>query len=171
MSDQTVRPGGQADVTGALRTAVDRAGEGGGLVTLPAGEFCWSDHIAVPSGVTIRGSGRGATTLRRIDGGYFSLNSFTSGESSPVDVISLRATGQCSIRDVVIRSADADPVRTGVRIETSGPLARTTLDTVSGVFGRAPSVALVEIVEAGALTVRDMHANLGATIADTWCAD
>ena len=54
---------GVTDDTTALQAALTAAGNGPDLVLLPRGTFRITNRLSIPSGVTLRGMGRGATTL------------------------------------------------------------------------------------------------------------
>jgi hypothetical protein len=48
--------GDTRDDTGALQAALDKAGEQGGIVTLPRGRYTLSGMLTIPPGVTLRGA-------------------------------------------------------------------------------------------------------------------
>src|SRR5262249_55817822 len=50
--------------TGGIQEAIDSLSNGGGLVTIPPGEYTLRQSIRVPAGLTLQGAG-GSTILRR----------------------------------------------------------------------------------------------------------
>lgn len=56
VQDFGVRGDGHSDDTAALQSALDAAGQaGGGVVSLPTGQFRIDGHLTIPSGVTLQG--------------------------------------------------------------------------------------------------------------------
>jgi hypothetical protein len=96
---------------------------------------------------------------------YCSLNAFAAGNTVATDVITNNCAGQCSLLNIEIASnAVSAMVRSGIRNNTTGANAYTTIDGVVGIFGQAPTVGLIEVASAGGLEVDHINTNNGTLI-------
>lgn len=96
---------------------------------------------------------------------YISCNNFAAGSSTATDIIVNNSAGQVSITHVEIATnAVAAMVRAAYRNNTTGADAYTVVDGFVGIFGQAPTVAMIEVVNAGGLEVDHIDTNNGTLI-------
>jgi hypothetical protein len=108
---------GKTDDTAAFQSALDAAGNaGGGTVYAPAGNYFFAGHLAVPRGVTLKGSWesvpshdgiRYAKGLKPTDGGTTFLVTENEGKEDGAPFISLGS--DCTLKGVVIYYPKQDP--------------------------------------------------------------
>lgn len=81
---------GKSDCTAAFQTALDKAGERGGIVEVPAGHYRFASHLRVPSGVTLQGTWQGPPSREK---GSVLLVTEGAGDESGPPFITLEGAG------------------------------------------------------------------------------
>ncbi|CEK16993.1 endopolygalacturonase [Chthonomonas calidirosea] len=114
-----VRGDGHHDDTDALQKALDAAGKvGGGIVSLPAGQYRINGHLSIPGGVTLQGTFRAAPCARHdpYPQLYGTVLLAYAGRGKPNDPPFIRLAGQmAALAGVIItypewKQTDVPPV-------------------------------------------------------------
>lgn len=128
------------DDTAALRDALEAAaGDGGGVVSLPAGTFIVSERLRIENGVVLQGAGSDVTTLSvpvsltdvygndGLDGGGTSSYSFSGaflevrGDTDGDSIATVTAAAMRGTTTVTVSSSDGLEVGQWIRITQTDP--------------------------------------------------
>lgn len=101
---------GIADDTAAINLALTAAGVSGGTVYFPSGTYLISNMLQVPSGVTILGAGKGASTIRMKSGSWSSVAQVGSING----LGALITKGNTTATNITVQNITIDGNQTGV---------------------------------------------------------